>query len=258
LRTRNVLLFLTAVLVVLMPWNIRNLILFGQIIPVSSNFGYNIAIGNNPDAGVTHNNYIDSLAQDPVTWAQFGADTSWNAAQLDRFLLRKGLEYIWSHPLSFVIRGVGKVLHTLAADASSFGMNETYGNLSTLVFGVTRDLEFGPTATAMSYAVYATGYRILFVLNNAFYYTTLALWIVVLIRHRRQWSGPELAYIAVGLITCLLVFVLFGNSRFKEPIPSLTLVLIAMEGAKTRSIRRLDTVQSQAESGKSVLPDMLH
>jgi hypothetical protein len=236
LRMRNIALFMTGALVVLMPWSIRNLTLFGEIIPISSNFGYNIAIGNNPEAGVTHNGYIDSLARDPATWIRFGADTSWNVAQIDRFLLRKGMEYIGDHPGSFLVRGVGKVFHTFAADASSFGMNQTYGNLSTLVFSLAHGLQLGPLATGIAYAVYATGYRALFVLNNTFYYVTLLLLFVVLIRHWPRWSGPELAYVAAVLITCCLVFVLFGNSRFKEPIPTLTLVLLAVEAVKDRSV----------------------
>lgn len=231
-RVRNVSLLLAAAFVVLLPWSIRNVMLFGKVIPVSNNFGVNLAIGNNPGAGVTHNGYIDSLARVPGEWRRMGGGSGWNDAQVDSFLLRKGMEYIREQPLSFLVRGFGKVFHTMASDASSFGQHQTYANLSTLVYRIAEWLRVSPSATAVAYAAYATAYRLLFVVNNTFYYVVFAFMLLVLVRHRRRPSGPELAYVAVILITCGLTFVLFGNSRFKEPIPSLTLVLLAVEGIK--------------------------
>jgi hypothetical protein len=249
LRSRNTALLLAGALALLMPWSIRNLVVFGKFIPVSSNLGYNLAIGNNPNAYIAHNGYIDSLARDPGEWKRFGGESAWNDAQVDSFLFRKGIEYIQQHPGSFLVRGCGKVLHTLASDASTFGMHETYGNLRTLVYGITRDLHLGPSATAVSYAMYATGYRVLFVLNNTIYYLSLALMLLMMIRHWRRWSGPELAYIAVFVITCALPFVLFGNSRFKEPIPSLTLVLVALSIWKGTPLSGTNAVISASEVG---------
>ena len=232
LRARNLALLAASAVLVLLPWSIRNVALFGKVIPVSNNFGVNLAIGNNPAAGVTHSSNINSPTQDLTEWWREGGDTAWNEAQIDSFLFRKGLKYIQDRPMSFMVRGLGKIFHTLASDASTFGMHQTYDNLSTLVYSIAEWLHLGPSATAFAYAVYATAYRFLFVVNNAFYYTVFALMLILLFRQRRRWNGPEVAYLLVILITCGLAFVLFGNSRFKEPIPALTLILFVLQMKK--------------------------
>ena len=217
-----------AALLVLLPWTLRNYIRFGQLIPVASSFGYNLAIGNNPASGVTHNGYIDSLAQHPAAWRKYGGDTTWNVAQMDTFLLRKGAEFIRDHPGLFITRGAGKVVHTFASDASTFGMHETYGNLRTIDARVAGALHAGPLPAAGFSAAYGLIYRALFVVNNALYYLTCGLLFVLLFRRRYRWSGADRAYLAAVIITAALVFVLFGISRFKEPIPPLTLILLAL------------------------------
>ena len=228
LHVRNAGLLAATALLVLVPWTLRNYARFGQLIPVASSFGYNLAIGNNPASGVTHNGYIDSLAQHPAAWTQYGGDTSWNVAQMDAFLLRKGAEFIRDHPILFVTRGAGKVVHTFASDASTFGMHETYGNLRTIDARVAGALHAGPLLAAGFSAAYGLVYRALFVVNNALYYLTCGLLFVLLFRRRHRWSGADRAYLAALLLTVTLVFVLFGISRFKEPIPPLTLILLAL------------------------------
>ncbi len=174
-----------------------------------------------------------------------GGDSSWNESEVDSFLFRKGLDYIRDRPVSFVVRGFGKVFHTMASDASTFGMHRTYGNLSTVTFRIADRFNWGSGVAAIAYATYSTLYRFLFVLNNAFYYSSFAFMLLILFRHRWHWSAPELAYMGVIILTCALSFVLFGNSRFKEPIPSLTLILFMLEATKASAGRVRDFVRIQ-------------
>ena len=223
-RVRNVGLMLFSMLTILMPWTIRNALLFGSFVPVSNNFGINLAIGNNPSDRITYNTYVDSVWADPDAWRAAGGE-SWNEGERDRFFANQGFQYIREHPFQFVVLGCRKVFHTMASDASTFGTLETCTNLRTLVFSVFPHTR--PSRTSgIAYSMYSVGYRMLFVLNNVAYYTSIIVVVLVLLRHRRRLTGPEVAYVIVAVITCGLVFLLFGISRYKEPMPLLTILLI--------------------------------
>ena len=223
-RARNVGLLLASMLFILTPWTIRNALLFGKFAPVSNNLGMNLVIGNNPSNQITYNVYVDSLWADPNAGRPPGRE-SWNEGELDSYYTDLGIRYIREHPFQFVELGFQKVLHTVASDASTFGMLETYTNLRTLVFSVFPHLPPHSQTLGAVFSVYSVGYLMLFILNNAAYYSSIMLVILVLFRHRRRFTGPEWAYMVAVGITCTLVFVLFGISRYKEPMPLLTLLI---------------------------------
>ncbi len=233
-RVRNTGLLLTSMLFILMPWTVRNALLFGNFAPVSNNLGINLAIGNNASNQITYNVYVDSLWADPNAVREPERE-SWNEGKLDSYYASLSFRYIREHPFQFVGLGFRKVFHTVASDASTFGMLETYTNLRTLVFSVFPRLSPHPQTLGVVYSVYSVGYRVLFILNNVAYYSSIMLVILVLFRHRRRLTGPEWAYLVTVGITCTLVFVLFGISRYKEPIPLLTLLIICVAAFHPRN-----------------------
>ena len=227
LRLRNAGVMVASMFVVLIPWTVRNALLFGTFAPVSDNFGVNLAIGNNPSNSVTHNRYVDSVWSDPGAWRAVGG-SRWNEAERDSYLARQGVQYIREHPVRFLYLGGLKVFHTLASDASSFGTLETCTNARLLVFSAFPGLPPKSPVLGILHAVYSTGYRTLFIVNNTVYYSGIILVLFALYRHRRRLAGPEVAYLFVALIACALAFVLFGLSRYKEPLPPLTVLLVAL------------------------------
>ena len=224
MRARNAGLIALSALIVVAPWIVRNTILFGRVAPVSTNLGINLVIGNNPASTATYSASIDSAWGGPEAWRDAGG-ALWDEAQRDSFLQGRGLRYIGEYPGRFIVRGCGKVYHMIASDASAFGMLETSANLRTLVFSIFPQLPPRSPALGFAYAVWSVGYRLLFILNNAAYYFVMLLSLVLLFRHRRRLTPPEGVYLTAFLVTLALSFVLFGISRYKEPLPLLTLML---------------------------------
>lgn len=88
---------LTAVVTVL-PWTIRNYLVFGRVIPIKSNFGNELWIGNNAEAtgsDVTSGGK-DMLSTLPKTDMNYIADK--NEVERSQFLLKKALLFVRSNP----------------------------------------------------------------------------------------------------------------------------------------------------------------
>ena len=87
--------------IVLTPWIIRHYILLGMIVPVSTNSGYNLLIGNNEGDRVVWNNYADTL------FVHRGNGT-WGETSRDSFYIAQALEYMAQHPGQAVLSGSKK------------------------------------------------------------------------------------------------------------------------------------------------------
>jgi len=99
LGLRGALLFLVAFLVVLSPWAARNYSVFGRFIPVGVNAGGSFFRGNYDEGtlGSMGTNYHPDMP--PKITAQYeGLDE----VDIDRLLMREGLQYVRSHPGTFV------------------------------------------------------------------------------------------------------------------------------------------------------------
>ena len=98
---------LAASLLVVAPWTVRNWRTFGIPVPVSTNGGMNLWIGNNPES---YGGHISLWAdREPALGGRKalmppGIEDAGNEAEWDRLLGRRAMEYIFSHPGLFVRR----------------------------------------------------------------------------------------------------------------------------------------------------------
>lgn len=111
--------------VLIAPWSIRNTRLFGGTVLISTNFGGNLWMGNNP---TTTGEY-----QPPPTLENM------NEAEADRTLRKMAVAYIVEHPVEFLWRSLGKLgkLHireTIGVAWNSEGLKQNYS--SGAVFGL--------------------------------------------------------------------------------------------------------------------------
>lgn len=108
----------------LLPWQVRNYRVFKQFVFVATYGGYNLWMGNNPNArgGVT------------PPWAHFSQDTVlWLENQLseiqrDQFYRQRGWEYIRTYPLRTIIKSPLKLVHLYLKDSKclTYGLIESY------------------------------------------------------------------------------------------------------------------------------------
>jgi 4-amino-4-deoxy-L-arabinose transferase-like glycosyltransferase len=231
---RRCMLLTAGVLLVLLPWGVRNSMLFHTIIPVSSNFGVNLAIGNNPSRSTTLNPYMDT-AWTSSRWDSVGG-RGWNESQRDSFFAAAGWTYIREHPGRFVVAGLVKVGRTMMSDASTFGMLETYTTMRTIFFSFTRSWRLSPVVKRGLYLLSSGGYVLLYVTNNTLYYAGLMFVLSLLWKRRNALSTGEHTFVMVAVLSLSVVFVLFGLSRFKEPIPTTMLVILGLDLARGRGV----------------------
>jgi 4-amino-4-deoxy-L-arabinose transferase-like glycosyltransferase len=98
------------VLVVVMPWSVRNYALFGQFVGISTNGGVNLWMGNNPTT--------TGFYQVPPT-----LDAGLNEAQIDRVFKDEAVTYIKQAPIGFAARTVVKALRLYERETIGVGWN---------------------------------------------------------------------------------------------------------------------------------------
>lgn len=97
------------------PWAIRNQRIFGAIVPISTNLGANLWIGNNPSAD---GGYVDPPAtgEEPLPK---------NEVAQDRIYQRHAKAYILAHPLRYLELCARRLM--LALDRETFGVGWNNG-----------------------------------------------------------------------------------------------------------------------------------
>jgi hypothetical protein len=100
------------------PWTVRNWLVFERFVPISTNGGSNLWMGNNPDADT---GYMGRPKMDVD-----------NEADFDRILGRRAKDYIASDPVAFLRRAFKKalVLHdreTIGVTWNEQGISKTLG-----------------------------------------------------------------------------------------------------------------------------------
>jgi 4-amino-4-deoxy-L-arabinose transferase-like glycosyltransferase len=123
---------IAAQVAVIVPWGMRNEHLLGEFVPVSTNGGYNLWIGNNPFATGTY--LLKVEGKDVHSFAmreELLAGKDWNDAQADRFFRNEAVAYIRQHPERFVINGVKKLWHLylLDCDAVNWALDGNVGSV---------------------------------------------------------------------------------------------------------------------------------
>ncbi|MGE5591296.1 MAG: glycosyltransferase family 39 protein [Bacillota bacterium] len=84
-----------AFLVVLLPWTVRNTVVFHRVVPVDTVAGLNLLIGNHPRANGTFSavDYLDAYQK--AVWNP-------NEAERDKLFMAEAVRYIRSHPGAFL------------------------------------------------------------------------------------------------------------------------------------------------------------
>jgi 4-amino-4-deoxy-L-arabinose transferase-like glycosyltransferase len=89
------------VALLIVPWTVRNYVVYQQILPLNSNAGYALYASNNPTMGT---NWSNDRVVVPVPEELKGQ----NEAELNQSLTRKGIEYVVSDPRRYLWLTVNK------------------------------------------------------------------------------------------------------------------------------------------------------
>jgi len=112
-RVRRLILVYVAVVMVLIPWMLRNARSLGGLVPVSTNGGVNLLIGSGPGA-------TGAFTETPLAPMKEAALSEYDA---DRLAWRLGAEAILRNPLRFIGLAPRKIVHLFADDAQALRWN---------------------------------------------------------------------------------------------------------------------------------------
>jgi 4-amino-4-deoxy-L-arabinose transferase-like glycosyltransferase len=112
-RSRVLIAALAGLVLALSPWLIRNYAVFDRLVPVKSNFGNELFVGNNPISVGNHRDvrqtrkHLDELLT-PAEWARY---TRSHEVERNALLGRKALQYIVEDPSRFLGLSTSRFLH---------------------------------------------------------------------------------------------------------------------------------------------------
>ena len=175
-------------LLVVAPWTYRNYVVLHAFVPVSTNGGWTLLTGNNPETDgsvVTDSVLTRGISHDPV-----------DQVAMDHLATARAVAWIAANPVRFVSILPSKFLHFWLPDGEG---------------------EWGYEAGFAGYAAHVVIFRTLRGINQVYYFAILALALPTLwqlIRRRRQLT----AWSSVGLALCiyftLISLVFSGQSRY--------------------------------------------
>ncbi|RME78889.1 MAG: hypothetical protein D6784_01720 [Chloroflexi bacterium] len=162
----------------ILPWTVRNYLVFGTFVLLNTNAGYAFFWGNHPIHGY---NFI-AILPDSGMYMELIPRHLWglNEAVLDRALLERGIGFVQADPLRYVVLSLSRALDYFEFWPSS---------QSSLLSNISRVFSFGVLLPFMAYGVWANLRRSLknelFLLYLfALVYTTVHLLTWALIRYR--------------------------------------------------------------------------
>ena len=114
---------------ILMPWTLRNYRVFGDFVPVYTNGGRNLFIGNNPEA---------SGGFDSRPLRTYAPEEALDEVSRDRYFRNLAINYILEHPARFAFNAAKKVLHLYMRDDQgvSFATKVNYQTLPPVGLGL--------------------------------------------------------------------------------------------------------------------------
>ena len=188
-RTVVVLLVATAVLPA--AWCARNAVALHAFVPVSTNDGINLLLGNSPNATANSGTSVDIS-----TYSQQAVNRHYGEVEVDHFYTSQALDWVEHNPGSAVVLYVAKV-------ANNFSYHDDLATSSQ-----------GSTAQNL--------------LSAVSYYPILLLALLRLVLFRRWPLRPTEKLLAVTIVVnVLLLAVFFTRLRFRVPLDGLTIVLAA-------------------------------
>lgn len=186
---------LLAWLTPILPWTIRNILIFHTFVFVSTNSGINLFIGNNPTFGYYESGYKEVIRRDYIQ--KHGP----NEVGENRLFMRLGRDYILEDPKEAVIRGGYKFFFLYLLDKEPWPWEE-----------YNRGRGF-----------FLPGNLDLFLLRWKPWFLGIAVWGIVYAFVKRLKHGAMLG--AIGFYTAAYL-VFFAQSRFRMPLePLLTIYM---------------------------------
>jgi 4-amino-4-deoxy-L-arabinose transferase-like glycosyltransferase len=203
---------LAVVVLLSLPWAVRNTVRLGELTYLSTNFGQDLRTGHNPNA----TGGLDFHEQ--VAWAFQFTDRPPVEAELakNRQGVREGIRYAVTHPLREIELSVRKVVRLYSDDADSLRWAEQYGASPLL----------GEAARSR-----------LFLLFNAYYYFVGVVAVIGLasgLRARAPWA---LLGALVVIYWTVVHVAFFAEPRFHAPLLPLIALLAAGVRASGKKIR---------------------
>jgi hypothetical protein len=104
---RGMLLATTIVILLILPWTIRNYRAFGVMTPLNTNSGFAFFWGNHPIYGT---NFVGILPADGPSYHQLIPPELLvlNEAELDRALLRRGIQFVVDDPVRYLLLSLSR------------------------------------------------------------------------------------------------------------------------------------------------------
>ncbi|MEM1430496.1 MAG: hypothetical protein AAGG09_13665 [Pseudomonadota bacterium] len=207
-RSTAALLAFLCIGLVVAPWSLRNQAVFGELVIVSTNFGPNLWMGNNPETTGRYQPLPEDTAQmDEIT--------------RDAHLRSEAVAYIRSDPAAFAKRFVTKIGYLFSRETTGVTWNAR---------GLTT--RYGPGVVAPLKAI-----------STAYWYAMLALAGLGVVRLIRQRGAlPVFISIPVALIGYFAAVhgVIFVSDRFHLPLNPLVagLAAFALLGPRTPAMPR--------------------
>ena len=191
---KNSMIMFTAFILILLPWGIRNFILFHSILPVSTNGGYIFLMGNhkNSSGGVNFN--FEYNLSNP------------NEAEESSKAYSRAFSDILDNPIKSIIRLPLKIFHTYYRGDSSitWGLKKTEqkipGIIKSLIFYITN-----------------LGFYLIILLN---------IYVIFLSRKKNIFKKyPEMLVLSVYIFLIIIIFV--GSERYHIPLLPIHIFLAA-------------------------------
>ncbi len=189
--------FLVPIVAVMGTWTVRNAVAMDAFVPVSTNTGYNLCIGNNPDAIGAYNTSpycFDGLPLDDSTHAEL---------ERNDVTTERGKEWILENPADQFSLVPLRVFRLLANDSS----------------GVTAVLSYGldPWMSQSELIWWSS-------IADAYYFGVLAIAVLGALTWRSDGDRRKLLLMLILAGAVLAVIPFFGDTRFKVPMMPLVAI----------------------------------
>jgi 4-amino-4-deoxy-L-arabinose transferase-like glycosyltransferase len=209
-------------LLVIAPWIWRNANTYGKLVPISTNGGYNMLMGTNPDT-IYWNSYPDSKIAEVSgqAWDEVRKDSFWTATAMSR---------VTNDPVSSFTRGCRKVVRSFGAD-------------TWCIAAVAGDTNADRTPVWII--------ALLFVISNFLYYSLIGLSPYAVSLKWEQFSHIKFVMALVLVLVSCSIAVTFSMWRYKEPMNSIMPLAIGLSMiSNSRQFRRQSQTGSASASAE--------
>ena len=197
-----------AVVLVLMPWTIRNFRATDSFVPISTNLGDNLCMSR-------HTGATGEFQADPACAVRArGLKTPEYEVEVNNTNVRRAVRFVKGHPLTEAKLVFLRGYHTVKNDHDGLLASESYGSNP-----------FIPS----------TWRRVLEVVADAYFFVAVALGLVAVpafVGRRRPW---RLFFLLAAAALAVQPLIFFGDPRFHVPVLPFVAVLAAVTIARIRS-----------------------